>query len=137
MNDLQQLQQAKEQCIDELGEALPRYRERLDAANSRLALYIEDALTGHASHANLYELLGIRKVFRLMDSYDLDPEPMEQREQSQTPFELCRVVTEVGDSQRVQRTLRARRRRHVVIFLNTNFPIKREQCQIAFEHCRA
>lgn len=78
MNDLQQLQQAKEQCITDLIGALPRYRERLDAADSRLALYIEDALSNHASHSNLYELLGIRKVFRLMDSYQLDPERVQR-----------------------------------------------------------
>ena len=78
MNDLQQLKQAKEKCITDLVDALPLYRERLDEADSRLALYIDDALTGHASHANLYELLGIRKVFRLMDSYDLDPERVQR-----------------------------------------------------------
>ena len=36
--------------------------------------YIEDAISNNASHANLYELLGIRKELRLMSSYDLDPQ---------------------------------------------------------------
>ena len=41
-------------------------------ADPRLLAYVEDAISNEASHANIYELLGIRKVFRLMDSYDLN-----------------------------------------------------------------
>jgi phage terminase large subunit-like protein len=72
MNDLQQLQQAKEQCIADLSDALSNYANRLNSIDERLMIYIEDALSNNASHANLYELLGIRKTLRLMDSYDLD-----------------------------------------------------------------
>lgn len=73
MQDFEQLKQAKERCLDDLVAALPLYRERLDSIDPRLYAYIDDALSNHASHANLYELLGIRKEFRLLDSYDLDP----------------------------------------------------------------
>ena len=74
MQDFEELKKAKQRCFDELIEALPRYRERLDEIDHRLVEYIEDAISNNASHANLYELLGIRKELRLMDSYDLDPE---------------------------------------------------------------
>ena len=73
MQDFNQLKQAKEKCLNDLVGALPLYRERLDSIDPRLYVYIDDALSNHASHANLYELLGIRKEFRLLDSYDLDP----------------------------------------------------------------
>ena len=74
MQDIEQLKQAKAQCLLDLAHHLPRYAERLNAIDPRLVAYIEDAMSHNASHANLYELLGIRKEFRLMDSYDLDPE---------------------------------------------------------------
>ena len=72
MQDFEELKKAKQRCVDELVEALPRYRERLDEIDHRLVEYIEDALSNNASHANIYELLGIRKTLRLMDSYDMD-----------------------------------------------------------------
>ena len=74
MQDFEELKKAKQRCVDELIEALPRYRERLNEIDHRLVEYIEDAISNNASHANLYELLGIRKELRLMSSYDIDPE---------------------------------------------------------------
>ena len=74
MQDFEQLKQAKEKCIRQISDALSFYRERLDSIDARLYVYIEDALSNHASHSNLFELLGIRKTLRLMDSYKLDPE---------------------------------------------------------------
>ena len=74
MTDFEQLQQAKAQCLDDLLTHLPDYVNRLNSIDPRLLIYIEDAISNNASHANLYELLGIRKEMRLMDSYDLDPE---------------------------------------------------------------
>ena len=74
MQDIEKLKQAKEQCIGDLTDALPSFRQQLDDIDTRLAAYIDDALSSHASHANLYELLGIRKVMRLMASYEMDPE---------------------------------------------------------------
>ena len=71
-NDIEQLKQAKSQCLADLENHLPDYVNRLNAIDTRLVAYIEDAISNNASHANLYELLGIRKVFRLMDSYKLD-----------------------------------------------------------------
>ena len=72
MQDFQELQQAKAVCLKDITEALPRYSERLAAIDQRLTEYVEDAVSGNASHANIYELLGIRKTLRLMDSYDMD-----------------------------------------------------------------
>ncbi len=72
MQDIEQLKKTKQRCIDELTEALPLFRERLDGIDTRLAAYIDDALSGNASHSNIFELLGIRKVMRLMVSYKMD-----------------------------------------------------------------
>lgn len=73
MQDFSQLKQAKEQCLADLTEHLPDYAEKLNSVDPRLVVYIEDAISNNGSHANLYELLGIRKEMRLMDSYDIDP----------------------------------------------------------------
>ena len=72
MQDFNELQQAKAVCLKDITEALPRYSERLAAIDQRLVEYVEDAISNNASHANIYELLGIRKTLRLMDSYDMD-----------------------------------------------------------------
>ena len=74
INDFEELRKAKAQCLDDLRTHLPDYVNRLNSFDPRLLIYIEDAISNDGSHANLYELLGIRKEFRLMDSYDLDPE---------------------------------------------------------------
>ena len=73
-NDFEELRQAKAQCLDDLRTHLSDYVNRLNSFDPRLLIYIEDAISNDGSHANLYELLGIRKEMRLMDSYDLDPE---------------------------------------------------------------
>ena len=74
MTDFDELKQTKAQCLQDITEALPDYVNRLNSIDTRLLTYIDDAISGNASHANLMELLGIRKEMRLMDSYDLDPE---------------------------------------------------------------
>ena len=74
MQDFDELKQTKAQCIADIREALPLYADRLNSIDERLMIYIEDAISNDGSHGNLYELLGIRKEMRLMDSYDLDPE---------------------------------------------------------------
>lgn len=74
MEEYEDLRQSKAQCLADITDALPRYADRLDAIDPRLTAYIEDAMSDNASHAGLYELLGIRKEFRLMESYDLDPD---------------------------------------------------------------
>lgn len=66
------LKKTKAQCLADITEALPRYANRMNAVDQRLMAYVEDAVSNGGSHANLYELLGIRREFRLMDSYDLD-----------------------------------------------------------------
>ena len=72
MQDFEELKKVKQRCVDELVEALPNYVNRLTAFDERLVPYVEDALSNNASHAGIYELLGIRKEFRLLDSYELD-----------------------------------------------------------------
>jgi len=74
MTDFDELKQTKAQCLRDITEALPNYVNRLNSIDTRLLTYIDDAISGNASHANLMELLGIRKEMRLLDSYDLDPE---------------------------------------------------------------
>ena len=72
MIDNQEYWNNKAQCLSDIREALPRYAERLNECDERLMQYIEDAISNNASHSNYYELLGIRKELRLMDSYALD-----------------------------------------------------------------
>ena len=72
MQDFQDYWKRKAQCLLDIQEALPRYAERLNECDERLMQYIEDAISNNASHANFYELLGIRKELRLMDSYKMD-----------------------------------------------------------------
>ena len=74
MTDFDELKQTKAQCLRDITEALPDYVNRLNSIDTRLLTYIDDAISNNASHANLMELLGIRKEMRLMDSYPLDPE---------------------------------------------------------------
>ena len=72
MTDIQDYWKKKAQCLSDIREALPRYADRLNECDERLMQYIEDAISNNASHANFYELLGIRKELRLMESYALD-----------------------------------------------------------------
>ena len=78
INDFEELRQAKAQCLDDLRTHLPDYANRLNAIDPRLMAYVEDAISNDGSHANLYELLGIRKEMRLMDSYDMDPQRVQR-----------------------------------------------------------
>ena len=73
MNSIDELQQAKARCLADLTDQLPLYADRLNQIDTRLMAYAQDAISNNASHANIYELLGIRKVLRLMDSYTLAP----------------------------------------------------------------
>ena len=66
-----ELKEAKAQCLEDLTTHLGDYVNRLNAIDDRLLPYVEDAISNDGSHANLYELLGIRKEFRLMDSYEV------------------------------------------------------------------
>lgn len=72
MIDEQDYWKKKAQCLSDIREALPRYADRLNECDERLMIYIEDAISNNGSHANFYEILGIRKELRLMDSYSLD-----------------------------------------------------------------
>ena len=72
MQDFEDYWKKKAQCLSDIREALPRYADRLNECDERLMQYIEDAISNNASHSNFYELLGIRKELRLMDSYDMD-----------------------------------------------------------------
>ena len=72
MQEFEDYWKKKAQCLSDIREALPRYADRLNECDERLMQYIEDAISNNASHANFYEVLGIRKELRLMDSYALD-----------------------------------------------------------------
>ena len=72
MQDFEDYWKKKAQCLSDIREALPRYADRLNECDERLMQYIEDAISNNASHSNYYELLGIRKELRLIDSYDMD-----------------------------------------------------------------
>lgn len=74
MNDMQEYRKAKEQVLNDLEQHLPTYANRLNEIDPRLTIYAEDAVSNHGSHANLFELLGIRKELRLMDSYKVNGE---------------------------------------------------------------
>lgn len=74
MQENEELKKAKAQCLADLTEWLPYYTPYINKIDPRLLVYIQDAISNNASHANLYELLGIRKEFRLISSYDIDPE---------------------------------------------------------------
>lgn len=78
MGDLHELMKGKSQCIADLTDALPMYRDRLNSIDTRLIAYIDDAISGDGSHANLYELLGIRKELRLMDSYEVSAQRVQK-----------------------------------------------------------
>lgn len=63
----------KEQVLAELRRYLPQYRSRMDAIDERLYAYAIDAVREDMDTANIYELLGIRKELRLMDTYEMNP----------------------------------------------------------------
>ena len=56
MTDFDELKQTKAQCLADITEALPDYVNRLNSIDTRLLTYIDDAISGNASHANLMEL---------------------------------------------------------------------------------
>ena len=78
MQDFDELKKLKAQCLSDIREALPQFRQRMDDIDVRLMFYVEDAISNNASHAGLNELLGIRKELRRMASYDLDPERVQR-----------------------------------------------------------
>ena len=51
MQDFDELKKLKAQCIADIREALPLYANRLNSIDERLMQYIEDAVSGNASHA--------------------------------------------------------------------------------------
>ena len=79
MEEFKELKEKKAVCLEDLTVGLPWFRKRLEVIDGRLVEYVEDAVSNGGSHANLYELLGIRKVLRLMDSYDLDVERVRRK----------------------------------------------------------
>ena len=66
--------QIKQRCKTDIIEAmwLDAYYQPVRSIDPRLVEYILDAAKMDADHANLYELLGIRKFLRMICTYDLD-----------------------------------------------------------------
>lgn len=63
----------KKQCLADINEHLHEYVNRLNAIDSRLLRYVEDAISNDGAHCNIYEALGIRKELRLLDTYEISP----------------------------------------------------------------
>ena len=72
MQDLEDLKKAKQRCLDDIAKAMPSYVNTLTDIDPRLVAYVEDAISNNGSHANLFELLGIRKELRRMSSYQVN-----------------------------------------------------------------
>ena len=66
--------QIKAQCLKDISAAMARkeYTHKLVDIDNRLWAYIMDCIDLSEDHANLYELLGIRKFLRMICTYDLD-----------------------------------------------------------------
>ena len=65
----EEVKKVKELCLSEMREALPRYRERLSAIDTRLLLYAEDVVRDDIDIHNIDEVLGLRKFLRMLDTY--------------------------------------------------------------------
>lgn len=77
--DNQELKQIKDRCLEELRGYLPTVREQLDSIDERLYIYASDAVRYDMDTANIYELLGIRKVLRLMLTYEVSAREVQKR----------------------------------------------------------
>jgi phage terminase large subunit-like protein len=75
MIDNTELKEIKRQCLADLRENLPLWRERLTMIDPRLYFYVLEAtmeVEGTDCIASVYELLSIRKELRKMLTYELD-----------------------------------------------------------------
>lgn len=70
--DNQELREIKERCLLELRAYLPTVKDRLERIDNRIYGYTIDAVREDMDTANVYELLGIRKVLRLMEAYEVN-----------------------------------------------------------------
>lgn len=70
--------EAKERCLADLREAMPRYRGRLKEIEPRLELYALDCIREDIDIHNLDELLGLRKFLRMLDTYPTDAPKVRQ-----------------------------------------------------------
>ena len=70
----EEAKQIKQRCKTDIicAMATDTYYVKVRSIDIRLADYIMDAAQLSADHANLYELLGIRKFLRMICTYDLD-----------------------------------------------------------------
>ena len=70
----EQAKQIKEQCIADISAAMARkeFTHKLVDIDNRLWAYIMDCIDISEDHANLYELLGIRKFLRMLCTYPLN-----------------------------------------------------------------
>ena len=57
---MEELRKAKAQCLEDITRNLHNYEVQLVNVDERLLYYIQDAVSNDGSHANIYELLGIR-----------------------------------------------------------------------------
>jgi phage terminase large subunit-like protein len=67
----EEAKEIKQQCKEDILQALKNklYLDKLTNIDSRLVDYIQDSADKNTDHANLYELLGIRKFLRMLCTY--------------------------------------------------------------------
>jgi len=67
-----ELRHIKEQTLETIRNYLPTYRFQMEDIDPRIYAYCQDAVRRDMDTANIYELLGIRRVLRLMNTYELN-----------------------------------------------------------------
>ena len=68
IND-ERLREIKSECLSEIRSVLPRYRDRALAIDERLWDYACGVVREDKDVHNVYEILGLRKFLRMMDTY--------------------------------------------------------------------
>lgn len=70
--DFKEYKTIKSKCLADLRRQLPQYGATLNGIDARLYEYVADAIRTDMDTANIYELLGIRKVVRLLYTYKIN-----------------------------------------------------------------
>lgn len=78
MKTTTELKEQKERCRADIRAALPNVKPALDEIDGRVCEYMYDAIRDDMDTANVYELLGIRKVLRLCYAYRINAERVQR-----------------------------------------------------------
>lgn len=68
----EQAKEMKARCLSDIRGSLDEYAGRLSDVDERLKEYVEDCVREDIDAVNLYELLGVRKMLRMLDTYPMD-----------------------------------------------------------------